>query len=471
MQVGQLEDASHVRDSTGMRRIGADVVDQLLGDQQVAVPDRVEDLADGEGRRGVPANDAKALLQLLGDRVFEPKERILLDALSQPRCLDGRQPVMDIMKHVEVEAVLHAHGIEHLGDEAEIALTRPGRLCRSRTVGRLVEQLVAADAICAIDPGNTTLHSNRAVSGIEIPGDLLQQLGNRPAVGVPVDGDADSRAPSEQLVQRQTGNFGFDVPERDVDGTDRRHGHRAAPPVPTPVEVLPRVLDLICRTPDEQRAHVVAQIARDRQLAAVESRVTNAGDSILRCQLEGDEIPAGAGDDDLRIDNVHGFSLAASRRYDTSSSRQASATWLTTASSCAKSGAIMARFARVVESALPRAWAASCSALGSLTAPPAARTCAIHPPSARTAPWGGALPRCRASRSTGSTRTGSFCEPSAAIWAKRYPIRALENRSSSDCLYVASSSAGNGRKLSASSHHRSSHSRQAVSASASATPR
>src|SRR6266496_4677785 len=52
-------------------------------------------------------------------------------------------------------------------------------------------------------------------------------LGNVLAVGVTVHGHALPRAPAEELVQRQPGDLGLDVPQGDVDRGDRGHGHRS----------------------------------------------------------------------------------------------------------------------------------------------------------------------------------------------------------------------------------------------------
>ena len=55
---------------------------------------------------------------------------------------------------------------------------------------------------------------------------------------------------------------------------------------------------------DQQLADVVLQVRGDGELAAVERGVAHARDALVRGQLERDEVTAGAGDDDLRVDDL-----------------------------------------------------------------------------------------------------------------------------------------------------------------------
>ena len=60
IEVGEGGDAAQVGDAAGVHHGRADVVDQLLLDQLLGVPDGVEDLADGERRGGVLADQPEA---------------------------------------------------------------------------------------------------------------------------------------------------------------------------------------------------------------------------------------------------------------------------------------------------------------------------------------------------------------------------------------------------------------------------
>ncbi len=48
VQRGEIGDAAQVRDAARMGQGRADVIDQLFFDQLLAIPDTVEDLADGD---------------------------------------------------------------------------------------------------------------------------------------------------------------------------------------------------------------------------------------------------------------------------------------------------------------------------------------------------------------------------------------------------------------------------------------
>ena len=78
-----------------------------------------------------------------------------------------------------------------------------------------------------------------------------------------------------------------------------RHRHRPAPPVGALVQELPDVLDATRVASDEQRQHVIGQIARDGQLAAVQRRVAEAVDAVLGLELQRDEVASRTADDDL----------------------------------------------------------------------------------------------------------------------------------------------------------------------------
>src|SRR5206468_11561022 len=79
------------------------------------------------------------------------------------------------------------------------------------------------------------------------------------------------------------------------------------------IEVLPRVLDSARVSPDEQRDDVLLEVARHRQLAAVQRRVAEAVEPVLGRQLERDEVAARAADDHLAVDDLHRRATAARR--------------------------------------------------------------------------------------------------------------------------------------------------------------
>ena len=85
VELGQVRDLAQVGDAAAVDHGHADVVDELLFDEAVAVVDGVEDLAHRERRRGVLADEPEALLQLGGDRVLEPEEMVGLERLAEAR--------------------------------------------------------------------------------------------------------------------------------------------------------------------------------------------------------------------------------------------------------------------------------------------------------------------------------------------------------------------------------------------------
>src|SRR5579864_1125327 len=90
------------------------VVDKLLLDENMSVPNGVEDLADRERRSGVLAYDAKAFLQFRGDCIFQPEKMIRLQTFSQARRFDRSQAVVNIVKQVKVVPKLQPQGFEQL---------------------------------------------------------------------------------------------------------------------------------------------------------------------------------------------------------------------------------------------------------------------------------------------------------------------------------------------------------------------
>src|SRR4051812_15554827 len=80
----------------------AEIVDQLFGDQELRIPDGVEDLADGERRRGVLTDDAESLLKFRRDGILHPEQMMGLERLSKTRRLDGSQAVMHVVQQVNI---------------------------------------------------------------------------------------------------------------------------------------------------------------------------------------------------------------------------------------------------------------------------------------------------------------------------------------------------------------------------------
>ena len=72
--------------------------------------------------------------------------------------------------------------------------------------------------------------------------ELLRRLrAARPAIGV--GADAVAALAAEQFIHRHAERLALDVPERVIDGADRRIEHRPADPEGTPIHLVPVLLD------------------------------------------------------------------------------------------------------------------------------------------------------------------------------------------------------------------------------------
>src|SRR5260370_30257726 len=64
---------------------------------------------------------------------------------------------------------------------------------------------------------------------------------------------------------------------------------------------MPGSFDFAGVAPDQKRDHVVRQVAGDRQFPTVERGITKTRDAVFRDELQRDEIPSRAANDDLGI--------------------------------------------------------------------------------------------------------------------------------------------------------------------------
>src|SRR5262245_40336083 len=90
----------------------ADVVDELLLDQLLAVPDRIEHFTDREWRGRVLPYQPERLVVLRGRRVLEPKEAIPFERFSKLPRFDRCEPMMRIVQQVRLEAIRGAQLVE-----------------------------------------------------------------------------------------------------------------------------------------------------------------------------------------------------------------------------------------------------------------------------------------------------------------------------------------------------------------------
>src|SRR5277367_3167335 len=97
-----------MRQSAAMHHRHTEVVDELFLNQNVRIPNGIENFANSQRRSRVASNDAEAFLQLCGHCVLEPEQVIGLQTLSQPRCLDRSQSMMNVVEQVKIIPKLQA---------------------------------------------------------------------------------------------------------------------------------------------------------------------------------------------------------------------------------------------------------------------------------------------------------------------------------------------------------------------------
>ena len=95
--------------------VHADEIDQLVDDQRPPFQRMGEQFAHRKRRGGVLANHLEPLLVLRRQRVFQEEQPVGLKRLGQPHGVDRRQPFVNIVEQLGVEADRAAHMFEHGG--------------------------------------------------------------------------------------------------------------------------------------------------------------------------------------------------------------------------------------------------------------------------------------------------------------------------------------------------------------------
>jgi len=212
--------------------------------------------------------------------------------------------MVDVVQQVHVPAQRFAGCLEEFRNDAKISGRVPDIFGRQVGVGGFVEIFVLRHAIGRCHARHATLQADRPVALRLIFQRGVDGILYGRAIGMAIDHHAFPAGPAQKLIDRKTRNLALDVPQRHVDRRDGGHGDGAAPPIGALVEILPDILDPVRVPPDQAGKDMVGQIACHRQFAAVERRVAHAIYAFVGDDLEGDEIAAGAGDDDLGIDDL-----------------------------------------------------------------------------------------------------------------------------------------------------------------------
>ena len=142
----------------------ADVVDELVADEVVGVPDGVEDFAYGDGCCGVVADEFEAFLQFGGAGVFEPEEVVGLEGFAEARGFDGGEAVVDVVEEMDVGAEFDAEFFEERGGEVEVAFGGPEGFGGEAALGGFVGLAGFGDSVAGGDAGDSGLGADGEVA-------------------------------------------------------------------------------------------------------------------------------------------------------------------------------------------------------------------------------------------------------------------------------------------------------------------
>lgn len=305
VESGKIGNPPQLRNAARSNDGAADIVDQLVLDQILGVPDRVEDLAHGKRRDGMLADQLEDFLVLGRGYVFQPEQLVRLEHLAEVGGLLRGIAMVAIVQQVMVEAVSCPQLIKQLGHIVQRQPRVPAGHAREGGIGRFMVELAAADAISVLDARHAGLRADRLVAKVDVLADGIGRFFDVRAVGVAIDHHPVTAAPAEQLVERHACHLCLDVPQRHVDGRNRSHRHWPAPPVGTAIEVLPDILDPLRVHSDQARDDVLFEVGDDLQLPPVQCRVADAINALIGFNLQRDEITPRAADDDPGDGNLH----------------------------------------------------------------------------------------------------------------------------------------------------------------------
>ena len=264
VQRGEVGNAAQVRDAARTHDGAADEVDQLVLDQVLGVPDRVEDLAHSQRRRRMLANQLECLLVFGRRAILKPEQLIGLEHLAEVGGLHRGIAMMAVVQQMMVEAIGRAQLVEQFRHVVQRLARVPAGYRRQGCIRWLIMERAPADAIGVLNARHAALRADRLVAHLDILADGIDRFLNVTAVGMAIDHDPVATAPAEQLVQGHPGHLGLDVPQGHVDGCNRAHRDRATPPIGALVQILPDILDLARIHADQARDHMIFEIGHDR---------------------------------------------------------------------------------------------------------------------------------------------------------------------------------------------------------------
>lgn len=193
---------------------GADIVNELLFNQLLAVPDAVEHFPHRNWRDGVLADQAETLLVFSGSRIFHPEQAVLFNTFAEPRRFDGRQTVVHVVKEMFTETELAAHCVEQFGREVEVFLGGPQLLFRPGALRRrLIRQPFAfSHAVGGFHSRHAALHANCLEAHLFMTGIIFQHVVNGVPGGVTINHHSFPGSPAQKLIERHVRGFRLNVP-------------------------------------------------------------------------------------------------------------------------------------------------------------------------------------------------------------------------------------------------------------------
>ena len=169
---------------------GANIVDQLVLDQILGIPDAVEYFPHGQRRNGVLADQLERFLILGRRHVFKPEQ---LERLQHPaqigRLLRGIA-MMAVVQKMMIEAIGIAQLFKQFRHVIQGLARVPSSLARQGGIGRLIIKFAAPHAIGILDSRHAGLRADRLVPHVDIVADGIHRLCDIAAIGVTINHDA-----------------------------------------------------------------------------------------------------------------------------------------------------------------------------------------------------------------------------------------------------------------------------------------
>src|SRR5262249_26190938 len=209
----EVRNFPQVTDSASVHNSRSDVVDQLFADQRLAVENRVEYFANCERSRGVLTYQPETLLQFCRHRVFHPEQAVGFKALAQSRRLYRGEPMMDIVKQMQLWTKLAPKPLEQVRNKVQVVLAAPDILGRQTLFRGFVVQLAASDAIGAREARNPGLRPHRLIAELDVASYSACCLIYVRTIGVPVDHHRLARSAAQQLIDRRIDALALYVPK------------------------------------------------------------------------------------------------------------------------------------------------------------------------------------------------------------------------------------------------------------------